>query len=103
MAGTTQRPRTRGASSFNPDAFFTSWTQTPTLPVDNDLKTSIIKTFNLAHNDTYTYHAIASVTLSQVQEALSHSNSAGLHDWYRDEEGNPVLNPTHTSPATSTI
>lgn len=85
------RPRTKGASHFEPDIIFDSWNKGQKyLPEDDDLRSSIIATFNLPYNDSYVYHAIASVTLSQVQEAINHGGKAGLHAWYMDDEGKPV-------------
>lgn len=82
---------TKGASQFEPDALFDAWSKgQKSLPENDDLKSSIISTFNLPHNDSYVYHATASVTLSQVQEAINHGGQAGLHAWYPDEEGNPM-------------
>ena len=88
---THSQARTTGASYFNPDTLFDSWGSKPqTLPQENDLASSIKTTFNLPYNDKYVYHAIASVTLSQVQEAINHGAAQGLHGWYFDEEGKPV-------------
>ena len=85
------RARTKGSSHFDPDALFEAWNTTQnSLPENDDLKSSIISTFNLPHNDSYVYHATASVTLSQAQEAIKHGNKAGLHAWYLDDEGKPV-------------
>lgn len=85
------RARTEGASHFEPDVIFDSWSKGRNhLPEDDDLRSSIISTFNLPHNDSYVYHAIASVTLSQVQQAVNHGGKAGLHAWYLDGEGKPV-------------
>ena len=91
MPPTTQSPSTTGSSTFNPDELFTQWSSRPCpLPRNNDLRSSIIRTFSLPENDDYTYHAIASVTLAQVQEAIYHGREAGLHAWYRDEDGRVV-------------
>ena len=91
MAPTISGPRTTGAADFHPDILLLKWSQSQkTLPLDKDFRNSIIKTFSLPQSDTYVYHAIASVTLSQVQEAIDHGGEAGLHAWYRDESGNTV-------------
>ena len=85
------RARTKGSSNFEPDALFEAWRKDQkSLPENDDLKSSIISTFNLPHNDSYVYHATASVNLSQVQEAINHGSKAGLHAWYFDDEGRPV-------------
>ena len=86
------KARTKGSFQFEPDALFESWTQSQKiLPENNDFKSSIISTFNLPQNDSYVYHATASVTLSQVQAAIDHGGKSGLHAWYLDEEGAPVI------------
>lgn len=91
---TCSQVHTIGALYFNPDALFNSWgSKQQTLPQENDLASSIKTTFNLPYNDTYVYHAIASVTLSQVQEAIDYGAAQGLHGWYFDEEGKPVRLP----------
>ncbi|KAL9104571.1 MAG: hypothetical protein Q9163_000493 [Psora crenata] len=108
---TPRGPLATGSSTFNPDTVFRQWSIKPRpLPQNNDLRTSIIQTFSLPQNDQYTYHAIASVTLSQVQEAIDHGRQGGLHAWYRDEEGRvndiqaytQVFSPT-TTPAKALI
>lgn len=91
------RAYTEGSSQFEPDSLFAAWEfGQKTLPNDNDLRSSIISTFNLPPNDDYIYHATASVTLSQVQTAINHGGDSGLHAWYLDDEGNPV-NHHHSS------
>lgn len=85
------RARTKGASHFEPDIIFESWSKCQkVLPEDNELRSSIISLFNLPHNDSYVYHATASVTLAQVQEAIKYGSRAGLHAWYLDDDGKPV-------------
>ncbi|KAI4194549.1 MAG: hypothetical protein LQ350_007709 [Teloschistes chrysophthalmus] len=83
------RAQTTGSSKFDPDVFFENWAKNGNtlLPQNNDLRTSIISAFNLAQSDNYVYHAIASVTLAQVQEAIDHGAENGMHAWYPDETG----------------
>ena len=93
-------PFTTGSAAFEPDTLFARWKSGDRpLPENNDLRNSIIHTFNLPPNDDYIYHAIASVTLAQVQQAIGHGRDKGLHDWYRDDEGNVVGFPP-SSPLT---
>ena len=78
-------------SHIDPDTLFEKWASSgKTLPIDNDLRSSIISTFSLSQNDSYVYHAMASVTLFQVQKAIDHGGESGLHAWYLDDEGKPV-------------
>lgn len=83
------RAQTTGSARFDPNAFFESWAKdsSSSLPRDNDLRLSIITAFNLAKSDGYVYHAIAGVTLAQVQEAIEHGGENGMHAWYPDEDG----------------
>ena len=91
MVTPARRARTEGSSDFDPRDFFDSWVDgSKCLPYDNDLHASIISAFDLPKDDSYVYHAIASVTLSQVQTAISHGGSFGLHAWYCDDGGKPV-------------
>lgn len=85
------RAQTNGSSHFDPDAFFQLWMKDPCalLPQNNDLRSSIISAFNLAESDNYVYHAIASVTLAQVQGSIEHGGERGLHAWYPDASGKP--------------
>ncbi|KAK4192543.1 hypothetical protein QBC35DRAFT_424201 [Podospora australis] len=42
--------------------------------------------FGIGAADGYVYHAVASVTLSQVQRAVAVGRAHGMHDWYEDFE-----------------
>ena len=83
-------PFTVGTPSFDPDKFFEAWDSAKSIPVDKDLRGAIIRAFKLKDNDDYVYHAIASVTLSQVQNALNAGRKGRLCAWYRDEQGEEV-------------
>lgn len=56
----------------------------------NDLYHAIVTAFGLPERDTYTYHAMTSVTLAQVQHVVSLGGANNLHAWYRAEDGAPV-------------
>ncbi|PHH85716.1 hypothetical protein CDD83_40 [Cordyceps sp. RAO-2017] len=43
----------------------------------------------LPADDAYTYHAVASVRLDQVQAVVDMGRANGLHTWYRDDHGSP--------------
>jgi hypothetical protein len=44
----------------------------------------------LPENDTYTYHAMTSISLAQAQHAVNMGGVNGLHTWYRQEDGGAV-------------
>lgn len=85
-------PYCEDSPDFDPDKFFEQWAKGEhTAPrEDVDLYTAISKAFNIRQPDKYVYHAIASVTLGQVQQAVNAGSQHGLHAWYRDAEGKPV-------------
>ena len=85
-----RKARTVGAASFDPDDFFDAWIGPDSGPQNDDLKGAIIRAFKLKTNDDYAYHAIASVTLSQVQQAIRAGRQHSLHAWYLFEDGKPV-------------
>jgi len=86
--------RTKGSSSFDADVLFEAWGDGHApIPQNNDFRSSIIKTFNLPEDDSYVYHAIANVTLAQVQGAINHGAGSGLHAWYLDNNERPVTTP----------
>jgi hypothetical protein len=82
--------QTVGSTSFDPDSFFGDWPQTAPSINERTFEEFIHKAFRIKVPDTYTYHATASVTLSQVQKAIDAGGAHGLHDWYRDEKGENV-------------
>ena len=90
MAPSLKVPYTVGSPSFEPDALFTQWSTKATLPDGNDFRSSILATFSLPPSDKYVYHAIASVNLSQVQQAINAGSSKNLHTWYRSSINEPV-------------
>lgn len=46
--------------------------------------------FGLPDPDTYTYHAMTSVKLDEVQRIIGLGGVNGLHAWYRAEDRSPV-------------
>ncbi|KAL8911666.1 MAG: hypothetical protein Q9171_003193 [Xanthocarpia ochracea] len=93
------RAQTTGSADFQPDVFLASWAKDSKtlLPQENGLRSSIIAAFSLGQSDNYVYHAVASVTLAQVQEAIEHGSDHGLHAWYFDEAGKPSELPPPTA------
>jgi hypothetical protein len=86
------RPSTVGSLNFDPDIFFETWGKLDrSFPSNLNLQSAITAWFGLKEKGNYVYHAIASVTSSQVQQAIEYGGQAGLHAWYLDESGKPVL------------
>ncbi|KAF2456279.1 hypothetical protein BDY21DRAFT_415907 [Lineolata rhizophorae] len=99
-------PFTLRSAAFSPDAFFDNWNPRRALPAEetddaadnaggrNDFRAAVVRAFNLKPDDDYVYHATASVTLAQVQQALNAGRKGGLHAWYRDQDGNEIEPPS---------
>jgi hypothetical protein len=91
-------PYTAGSTGFEPDAFIKQW-NLDLVPnsEENDLNGCIQKAFELNNKDDYVYHAIASVTLQQVQSAVNAGSLNGMHAWYKDTDGKQVssVRPNH--------
>lgn len=92
MPSRVTKPRTVGSTTFNPGGFFTACSDgtIPAAPESNDLRSWVIKSYGLKEDDDYVYHAMASVTLRQVQQAINAGGQNGLHAWYRDVDGKQV-------------
>lgn len=56
----------------------------------DQLGDAITSWFKLPRADVYPYHAMTTVRLPQVQQAVNARSANGLHDWYRDEDDKPV-------------
>jgi SAM-dependent methyltransferase len=92
------KPYTEGSSQFDPDALFSEDIKSPSSVLQRCLKINglwpaITYLFSLPEDDAYVYHATASVTLEQVQQAIIAGNAHGLHDWYLDAGGKAVGHP----------
>ena len=93
MPTSSSVPLTLGSKSFEPEKLFQDDERLKEAHANldsNDLRSAILALFSLPENDTYVYHAVASVTLAQVQQAIAQGDQHGLHDWYKDEEGKAV-------------
>ncbi len=91
MVQNPSAPSTVGSSTFIPDRFLEKWAIGEfSAPQGNDLESAIKKVFGLNDDDQYVYHAIATVTLRQVQSAINQRDKHGLHAWYRDDAGQQV-------------
>ncbi|KAK6004431.1 hypothetical protein QM012_008293 [Aureobasidium pullulans] len=88
------RAQTEDSTTFSPDAYFDAWEKGEiTAPYDNDFRKFILTTFGLPQDDTYTYAAVAEVTLLQAQTYVEFGGQGGLHAWYRDDQGKPLPPP----------
>jgi hypothetical protein len=74
---------TIGSKTFSADEIFEQWSS-ESVPKGNDFRTCVVEAFGLSQNDDYVYHAVASVTLAQVQAAVNAGARNGMHDWYKD-------------------
>ncbi|KAK4453404.1 hypothetical protein QBC34DRAFT_395530 [Podospora aff. communis PSN243] len=73
---------------------------------DNDIDTAIRTYFHIPKADSYVYHAIASITLAQVQAMVRLGDKNDLHNWYdncRNDQGEklPPPNPSDLTAYTS--
>lgn len=87
---------TVGSQAFHPDHLFTDeslLSRVRTLLDQNDFQSAILAAFQLPESDDYIYHATASVTLAQVQNAINAGAKNGLHDWYIEDDGKPNGHP----------
>ncbi|RGP67461.1 hypothetical protein FLONG3_8509 [Fusarium longipes] len=62
----------------------------------NDLYNASRVLFQLPDPDPYTYHAITSVKLAQVQSVVNLGGTNGLHVWYRNDDASPRDPPPQT-------
>ena len=103
MPPKSRGPFNVGSAAFDPTLLLSSPTALasalthlspfPTHP-HGSLFAAIQSYFAIPPNDTYVYHAIVSVTLSQVQVAIDAGSANGLHDWYHDlSSGKPLPPP----------
>ena len=89
MSRQRKKPDTVSSTSFDPDNFFEEWSP-ERVPQENNLQAAIIRDFSLKPTDDYVYHAIASVTLGQVQNAINHGAANGMHAWYLFDDAKQV-------------
>jgi hypothetical protein len=99
MPAIPNKAQTEDSTTFSPDGYFEAWEKgTFTAPQDNDFRSFILSTFGLPVDDTYTYAAVAEVSLAQAQQYIEYGGQNGLHAWYRDDQGKPVsLRSTNNS------
>ncbi|EHK47386.1 uncharacterized protein TrAtP1_012520 [Trichoderma atroviride] len=85
-------PRCVGSPSFAPDEVIQDGPrlkQARELLAANDLYNASRVLLSLPERDTFTYHAMTSVKLAEVQHVVGLGGINGLHAWYRGEDGTP--------------
>lgn len=92
MPSIPKKPQTEDSKTFDPDRYFDAWGKEEIQPpYDNDFRKFMIKTFGLPIRDNYGYMAQhAEVTLLHAQTQVEWGGQGGLHNWYKDAEGNVV-------------
>lgn len=91
MPPQTKREFCVGSSSFHPHQYQQDAqirAEVEQLLLKNDLFNASRVLFSLPQDDTYVYHAMASVRLREVQHVIGLGRSNGLHAWYRNEDDN---------------
>ncbi|KAM5346558.1 hypothetical protein ACJ41O_009563 [Fusarium nematophilum] len=81
-----------GSPAFNPEDLIEDvdrQKQALDFLAQNDLYNASRVLLQLPEQDIYTYHAITSVKLAQVQSVVSLGGVNGLHTWYRNEDSSP--------------
>ncbi|KAH7019188.1 hypothetical protein EDB80DRAFT_191974 [Ilyonectria destructans] len=81
-----------GSPSFQPDDLIQDvdrQKQALDLLTQNDLYNASRVLLQLPERDLYTYHAITSVKLAEVQAVVNLGGANGLHAWYRNEDRSP--------------
>lgn len=97
MAPPAQFVHCVGNAALNPDQLVQDserLDQARELLTKDDLVGASRVLLGLPEKDTYTYHAMTSVSLAQVQHVVSLGGLNGLHTWYRHEDGAPVRKNT---------
>ncbi|KAK4060193.1 uncharacterized protein Triagg1_10855 [Trichoderma aggressivum f. europaeum] len=90
MSRTPKTPRCVGSPSFAPDEVIEDaprLQQARELLAANDLYNASRALLSLPERDSFTYHAMTSVKLAEVQHVVGLGGVNGLHAWYRDEDG----------------
>ncbi|UKZ81118.1 hypothetical protein TrVFT333_008887 [Trichoderma virens FT-333] len=90
MSRTPKNPRCVGSPSFAPDEVIQDAPRLQharELLAANDLYNASRALLSLPERDSFTYHAVTSVKLAEVQHVVGLGGVNGLHTWYRDEDG----------------
>lgn len=85
---------TDGSKTWTPSHLFPSvvddqnpWNKIHAHLQANEVKAAVSTAFELPVGDNFTYHASASVNLSQVEAAIHAGRANGLHAWYLERGG----------------
>lgn len=80
---------TDGSKTWSPSYLFSTegqnedlWNKIHSHLNSNELKSAIVTAFKLPPGDNFTYHASASVNLSQAEASIHAGRANGLHTWY---------------------
>lgn len=88
--GTSGKVFCEGSPSWSPAAYIADRDlharAADLLATSSDLRGATTISFLLPARDTYVYHAHLSVTLAQIQHAVSLGAANHLHAWYRDPD-----------------
>ena len=97
MSAKNSGPFTVGAKAFDPEALVQDEVKLKIALLyleKDDIGSAIINYFSLPGDDDYVYHAIASVKLAQVQQAVQQGHQFHLNDWYKDDNQVEVVGQT---------
>jgi hypothetical protein len=78
--------------NFNPDDLLQNWSDEKLSPTHSGkpFAQCIREAFRIPSSDSYVYRAQAETTLDFTQRAIAAKDANGMHDWYHDDERNPV-------------
>jgi hypothetical protein len=82
-----------GSSGFHPEQLIQDserQRQALELLAQDDFQGASRALLQLPDPDPYTYHAMTSIKLAEVQRVVGLGGVNGLHAWYRNEDKSPV-------------
>ncbi|KAF7559364.1 hypothetical protein G7046_g4800 [Stylonectria norvegica] len=92
MSRTARFTHCVGSPDFSPEDLIQNpdrQKQALDLLATNDLYNASRVLLQLPEQDAYTYHAMTSVKLAEVQHVVGLGGANGLHTWYRNEDRSP--------------
>ena len=93
MSRTSKSPYCVGSPAFQPDQAIEDQERLKSALdylANDDLYSASKALLQLPEPDGYTYHAVTSVKLAEVQRVVGLGGINGLHTWYRSDDGSPV-------------